>query len=123
MSFAVSQYRTNNIDTASPAQIVVKLYDGAVRFMRQASAAIEAKDFAKKGVALSKAHAIVSELQATLNPDHAPELCRELDRLYEYVLYCITEANVHAKLEPLEPAIQVMNQLRIGWEQLAKEGP
>ena len=121
MSFAVAQYRATNVETASPAQIVVKLYDGAIKFMRQGQTAIRENDYAKKGTALSRAHAIVSKLQATLNPDHAPELCENLDRLYEYVLFQITEANAKSDASQIYPAIRVMNELRGAWDQVAKE--
>lgn len=121
MSFAVAQYRASNVDTASPAQIVVKLYDGALRFMRQGQAAIGTGELAKKGTSFSKAHAIVSELQATLRAEHAPELCENLDRLYEFVLYQITETNRTGKPELLDPAIRVLEELRSAWAEVAKQ--
>lgn len=122
MSFAVAQYRASNVDTASPAQIVVKLYDGALKFMRQGQAAIRSREHAKKGAALSRAHAIVSELQATLRAEHAPELCENLDRLYEFVLYQITESNRSGMPELLDPAIRVLDELRSAWAEVAKQG-
>lgn len=122
MSFAVAQYRASNVDTASPAQIVVKLYDGAMKFMRQAQAAISAREYSKKGTALRRAHAIVSELQATLRAEHAPELCESLDRLYEFVLHQITETNRLGKPELLDPAIRVLEELRSAWAEVAKQG-
>ena len=92
MSFAVSQYRTNQVQTASPAQVIVQFYDGALRFIRQAGQRIAAQDYAGKGQQLSRAHAVVSELRANLDHTRAPELCAELDRLYVYVLDCINDA-------------------------------
>lgn len=119
MSFAVSQYRVARLETASPLQVVVQLYDGAVRFMRQGAAFIEAKDPAGKGVALRKAHAIVSELQLCLDPTKAPELGEQLDRLYEFVLYRITDANAKNDASGLEAAINVMLELRGAWAEVA----
>lgn len=121
MSFAVAQYRASNVETASPAQIVVKLYDGAMKFMRQGQQAITTNDYARKGQALSKAHAIVSELQATLHAEHAPELCENLDRLYEFVLFRITEANRKGEASQLDPAIRVLEELRSAWAEVAKQ--
>ncbi|MCG8553710.1 MAG: flagellar export chaperone FliS [Proteobacteria bacterium] len=122
MSFALSQYRTANVQTASPVQIVVKLYDGAIRFMRQAEQAIRGDDMATKGVALGRAHAIVSELQATLATDKAPELCESLERLYEFVLFRITQCNATSDVTQLGPAISVMGELRHAWAELASQG-
>jgi flagellar protein FliS len=120
MSFAVSRYQSAKVQTASPAQILVQLYDGAIRFMRQAMEAEERSDLATKGNLLRKAHAIVSELSATLDHTHAPELCAELDRLYEFVLHAITQAHVAAKSDTLPSAIKVLDELRGAWAELAR---
>ena len=121
MSFAMAQYRTNEYQTASPAKIIVAFYDGAIRFMRKGSDALQAKDFALKGAHLSRAHAIVSELRATLDPSHSKQLCEELDRLYVFVLDCITEANLKADSQRLSPAISVLEELRSAWASIAEE--
>lgn len=123
MSFAVAQYRSNQVQTASPARVIVQFYDGALKFIRLAAVSIGNRDFAAKGVQLSRAHAIVSELRTNLDPTHAPELCAELDRLYMYVLDCITEANFKADAKSLAPAIKVLQDLRAAWAQVADEVP
>jgi flagellar secretion chaperone FliS len=121
MSFAVSQYRTNQAQTASPARVVVQFYDGALRFIRLGAQALAVRDYATKGRHLSRAHEIVSELQANLDPTRAPELCAELNRLYVYVLECITAANMKGDAKHLAPAIKVLEELRTAWAQLADE--
>lgn len=121
MSFAMAQYRTNEFQTASPAKIIVAFYDGAMRFINLATHALSAKNYALKGQHLSRAHAIVSELRATLDHTQSPALCGELDRLYVYVLDCITEANMKADAEKLKPAMRVLEQLRSAWAQVAEE--
>ncbi|MGE0791465.1 MAG: flagellar export chaperone FliS [Sandaracinaceae bacterium] len=122
MSFAVAQYRSTKVQTASPVQLVVDLYRGAIRFMRQGQAFHEAGDVASRGRVLGRAHAIVSELQATLDHSQAPELCAELDRLYDFVLFQITEANVRSDSGRLVSAIDVMQQLEGAWATLAANG-
>lgn len=121
MSFAVTQYRTTSVDTASPVRLVVQLYDGAIRFMRQGARAIAAGDAATRGTALHRAHAIVGELQSTLDSSHAAELCEELDRLYEFVLHRITQAHIHGDASLLDAAINVMVELRGAWDELARK--
>jgi flagellar secretion chaperone FliS len=123
MSFAVAQYRSNQVQTASPARVIVQFYDGALKFIRLAGQSIESRNYAAKGVQLSRAHAIVSELRTNLDPTHAPELCAELDRLYGYVLDCITEANLKMDAKPLAPAIKVLEDLRSAWAQVADAVP
>ncbi len=121
MSFALQQYRSNEAQTSSPARIVVSFYDGALRFLRLATQALDAKNYALKGNYLMRAHAIVSELRVNLDPAYAPDLVAELDRLYEFVLDCINEANHRADRTKLEPAISVLEKLRSAWAQLAGE--
>lgn len=121
MSFAMAQYRTNEFQTASPAKIIVAFYDGAMRFINLAAHALTHKNYALKGQHLSRAHAIVSELRVTLDHTQNPSLCAELDRLYVYVLDCITEANMKADAEKLKHALRVLEQLRSAWAQVADE--
>jgi flagellar protein FliS len=117
----MAQYRTNEFQTASPAKIIVAFYDGAMRFINLAVHALSSKNYALKGQHLSRAHAIVSELRATLDHVQNPGLCGELDRLYVYVLDCITEANMKADGEKLKHALRVLEQLRSAWAQVAEE--
>jgi len=121
MSFAMSQYRSNEFQTASPAKVIVAFYDGALRFLRAGTQALEQKSYALKGQQLSRAHAIVSELRATLDHTQNPALCGELDRLYSFVLDCITEANMTGNAEKLHAAARVLEQLRSAWAQVAEE--
>jgi flagellar protein FliS len=120
MSFAVARYQNAKVQTASPAQILVQLYDGAIRFMKQAMEAEERGDATTKGNLLRKSHAIVSELSATLDHSQAPELCAELERLYEFVMHSITQAHVASKSETLPAAIKVLDELRGAWAELAR---
>jgi flagellar secretion chaperone FliS len=121
MSFAVSQYRTNQAQTASPARVVVQFYDGALKFIRLGAQALAVRDYASKGRHLGRAHEIVSELRANLDPTRAPELCMELDRLYVFVLDRITAANMKADATQLAAAVKVLEELRSAWVQIADE--
>ena len=120
MSYAVSQYRTSQVSTASPAQVIVQFYDGALKFIRRGREALVNKDIPGKGVALSRAHAVISELRINLDMERAPELCAELDRLYLFVLECITEANMTCETKPLDAAIKIVEQLRGAWVEVAE---
>jgi flagellar protein FliS len=121
MSFAMAQYRTNEFQTASPAKVIVAFYDGALRFINLGAHALSSKNYALKGQHLSRAHAIVSELRAELDHTQNPGLCAELDRLYTYVLDCITEANIKLDATKLQHATRVMESLRSAWVQVADE--
>jgi len=122
MSFAALQYQNARVTTASPIAIVVSLYDGAIRFLREAIAHHGRGDIAKRGLSLSRAHAIVSELAITLDHERAPEMAAELTRLYDFVLRCIGDATAKADPSLVLPAIDVLERLRSAWSELAKRG-
>jgi flagellar secretion chaperone FliS len=122
MSFAVAQYQTSRIETSSPVQVVVALYDGALRFLRTGAVALENDDMAAKGVALSKAHAIVTELMVTLDHERAPELSGQLEALYAFVLERIATANAERDVEKIDEAVRALLPLRDAWAQLARAG-
>ncbi len=122
MSFAVAQYQNARVDTISPVQLVVALYDGALRFLRTAALAIDDNDVAAKGVALNKAHAIITELMVTLDHEQAPELCGQLEALYSFVLDRIAKANADRNIEMIDEAVRALLPLRDAWGQLARAG-
>ena len=123
MSFAALQYQSARVRTASPVQLVVSLYEGALRFLREARAHQEAGDIAQRGVALSRAHAIVSELRATLDPERAPEMSAQLDGLYDFVIDRINTASGVGDASLVEPAIGVLTTLHGAWVELARRAP
>jgi flagellar protein FliS len=123
MSFAALQYQSARVRTASPVQVVVSLYEGAIRFLREAMVHQEAREIARRGVALSKAHAIVSELRATLDHDRAPEMSQQLDGLYEFVNDRINAATRAGDAALVEPALRVLVSLHGAWLEISRRTP
>lgn len=121
MSFALAQYRSTKTATASPVRVLVQLYEAALRYLHEGADAIEAGDFKTKGERLGKAHRIITELHASLDEQHAPELCEQLGALYDFCLARISRGN--AKLDPaaIREAIKVLSELHAGWVQLAEQ--
>jgi len=111
------RYRAVKIQTATPAQIMLMLYDGAIRFAKIAKQKIDADDLAGKGTYVGKVQAIISELMSSLDFSIAPELCTQLEQLYIYIMEQLTEANVSMKQEPLDVVIKLLLTLREGWGQ------
>jgi len=122
MSFAVAQYQSSRMETSSPVQVVVALYDGALRFLRTAAMALDADDLPGKGEALNRAHAIVTELLVTLDHERAPELSGQLEALYSFVLDRIVRANTDCDVERIDDAMRALLPLRDAWAQLARAG-
>ena len=112
---AYSQQATT---TASPAQLVLMLYDGALARIEAAREALEAepRDLEKVNTSLHKAQAIVRELQITLDHERGGDIAANLAGLYTYAQGQLVEANVHKAVEPLDEATNVIRPLRDAWE-------
>lgn len=118
----LGRYQDMKVQTASPAQIMIMLYDGAIRFSLQGKKKIEEKDFEGKGVFISKTQAIIDELMNSLDFNIAPELCTNLQQLYIYINERLTHANIKMDVDAMDEVIELLNTLRDGWKQaLASE--
>ena len=113
----LGRYQDMKVQTASPAQIMIMLYDGAIRFSLQAKKKIEEKDFEGKGDFISKTQAIIDELMNSLDFTIAPDLCTNLQKLYIYINERLTHANIQLDPEAMDEVIQLLNTLRDGWKQ------
>lgn len=112
-----NQYQSNQVATASREQILVMLYDGAIRFVRQAGFAIEDGDRAKKIESIDKAMAIVTEFRNTLDHQIGGEIAANLDALYEYMLRELVKANAQNDVKPLKIVEDLLSELRDTWKQ------
>ena len=111
------RYRAVKIQTASPAQIMIMLYDGAIRFALIAKKKIDEKDYAAKGTYIGKVQAIISELMSSLDFSIAPELCTQLEQLYIFMMEQLTEANLSLKVESIDVVVKLLTTLRDGWSE------
>jgi flagellar protein FliS len=117
---AAAAYRTVQVvSSASPLELVVMLYDGALASLGQARDALERRDLVTKGRAMSKALSIVGHLQGTLNMEDGREVAAELDRLYLYVTDRLLEANRKGATGPIDESIRLLSTLRDAWSQVA----
>jgi flagellar protein FliS len=114
-----SVYKETSISTSSPTKLVVMLYQGAIRFLRQAGNDIEAKDLVRKGQSVDRAVAIIQHLQSTLDMKEGRAISQELDRLYTYSLTRILEGSARLERKPIEEAIQLLTTLLSAWEEIA----
>ncbi len=108
-------YRSVSVDTASPKQRLIMLFDGAVRFSNRAKRCIEADDLAGKGLYVGKAQAIVQELQNVLRHDVAPELCGALSALYTYIIELYSKANLESDAGAIDEAIDLLATVKAGF--------
>lgn len=117
MSYGASQYKKTSIETATKPQILILLYEAAIRHIRRAQTAIDEKKTAEKGIAIGKAHDIVNELMTSLDFNIGGEVAKELERLYNYVIEKLMEANFQNKRESLESCQKILENLLDGWKQ------
>lgn len=112
-------YRQTQVQSRTPLELVVMLYDGALQFMATAQGAIHRGDIPTRKTALSKTMAIVSELQSTLNMDQGGDIARSLDDLYRWANLRLLDAAVHNDPVPIDEVANVFRTLREGWNDLA----
>lgn len=115
-----AQYQMVSIETASPAQLVVMLYDGVTRFCAGAEAALRSGDTAGARDRIRRAQAIVEELLATLDTDAGGEVAENLHQLYQYANARLIHAGVYQGPEPVAEVGRVFRELRSGWAELAR---
>jgi flagellar protein FliS len=109
------------IKTATPEMVIVKLYEGALRFIRTAKKNQETGQIPGRTTAIAKTLAIVNELQHSLNLDEGGEIARNLDSLYFYVTDRLLEANVRGTAQPLDEASTVLSTLNEAWVEISKQ--
>jgi flagellar protein FliS len=111
-------YRRVNAETRSPMELVVMLYDGAIRFVGEARDAADRNDIVTRTRSVSRALAIVTELQNTLRLDEGGEVARELDRLYTYITTRLLDSNVKRDRKALDEVHRLLSTVREGWAQV-----
>jgi flagellar protein FliS len=112
-------YRTIDAQSRSPLELVVMLYDGAIRFLGEARDAHERQDQWGRATAVSKALAIVGELRSTLNLEEGSSLAIELDNLYDYMMGRLLEVSTKRDLSGLEEVQRLLTTVREGWVQVS----
>jgi len=106
-------YKTQQIMTASPAQLTLLLYNGALQFLNESIVAMEQGDIQKSHNANMRVQAIIHEFVVTL--DMSYEISKNWARLYEYVQHCLIQGNIKKDVAPLHNAKKILQELREGW--------
>ncbi len=112
-------YKNNSVTTQTPGQIVVMLYEGAIKFLKGAADAIERKDFAEKGRLMGRALDIISELNAVLNVEAGGEVAQNLRKLYVFMHQHLATASIKKDPKAIRQVIKLLEDLNSGWKQIA----
>jgi flagellar protein FliS len=116
-------YKQVAVQTSSPTGLVVMLYEGAIRNLRDAANAIRKKDLVRKRQTVDRAVAILQHLQSTLDRERGESIAADLDKLYAYIISRVLQGSTQLEAEPLEEAAKLLRILLSGWEQLVKQQP
>lgn len=114
-----NKYLQTTIQTATPAQLLIMLYDGAIRFCRQAIEGIKSSNYAAANENLIKTQNIIKEFMITL--DRSNPVSDSLLQLYEYFNMRLIEANLQKNAEPAEEVLSQLIELKETWIQAAKQ--
>ena len=117
LGHAAATYRRTRVHTAGAARLLVEVHDAAIACLLSPSVQAET------GGALLRAHALVSELQATLQPEHDAALANELSAFYDAILRRIVNAYVRDETGPLIGVAAALRELRGAWHTLSAETP
>ena len=122
---ALRQYK--NVDlkatvaTASPHKLIQMLFEGALDALAQSKGAIERSDLELRTKQLNKASSIVLGLQDTLDTEKGGEIAENLNALYDYILRALMEANRNNDAEKVQEAMNLLVEVKIGWDQMPSE--
>ena len=115
---AYTQYNNSKIMTASPAELTLMLYEGAIKFCNIAEQAVEEKDIQKAHNNIRKVQNIIGYLHSTLDMKY--EVSKDFDNMYSYLERRLVEANVKKDKEILEEINMHLHSVRDNWKEVMR---
>ncbi len=116
---AYSQYNNSKILTATPAELTLMLYEGAIKFCNIAIMGIEQGDVMKAHTNIVKVENIIIEFQSTLNHKYA--VAEDFEKVYNYIYSRLVEANIKKDKEILEEVLTHLRGMRDTWKEVMKK--
>lgn len=117
---ASQHYRNQELMTASPARLVVMLYDRAIQSLNEAIKAIADGDIQRRWKANKNASEIITHMAMTLNFEEGGQIALNLNDLYRFMLRTLVNVDVRNDPQPARDVIKLIEPLRASWDQLAK---
>ena len=110
------EYNRNKILTASPAELTLMLYEGAIKFCNIALIAIEKQDYEKANINIKKDESIIEEFKVTLN--HKYPVAKDFENVYNYIYSLLVDANIKKDTEILNRALDEIRGMRDPWKEV-----
>lgn len=115
--YGANQYKQTSIKTATRGQLLIMLYEAAIRNLKKSAAAIDKNDLQEKGITIGKAHDIIIELLNTLDFEAGGSIARDLERLYNFMIEQLVKGNVENSKEPLLVVQKLLENLLVAWRE------
>ena len=116
---AATLYKGTKVNTASPAELTLMLYEGAIKFCNIATLGFEQRDYEKVSNNVIKVQNIITELRATL--DFKYPTAKDFDVIYEYINNLLVQANIKKDQEMLNQALDQIREMRDLWKEIMKQ--
>lgn len=113
---ALNKYKQNTVSTATPEELTLMLYDGAIKFMNIGKYSIENKDIKKTHTSLMRAQDIINELNYSLNMDY--DISKEMRVLYDFILSKLVDANMKKSSADIDEALEIIHEMRDTWKEV-----
>lgn len=113
---SIQAYQNNSVETASPGELTLMLYNGCIKFIKAARKAMENEEIEKKNLNIQKAQSIIQELMVTMNQKY--EISQEILPLYDYMNRRLIEANTKNDPKILDEVQDLTLEFRDTWKQV-----
>ena len=115
---AYNSYKNNSVLTASPAELTLMLYNGAIKFCNQALVELENKNIEKTNNNIIRVQNIIDEFRTTL--DMKIPIAKEMDRMYEYMNWRLFQANIYKDKNMIIEVLDMLREYRDTWKEVMK---
>lgn len=115
---AYATYKNNQVLTATPGELTLMLYEGAIKFCNVAKLGIEQNNIEKANDNIKKCRAIITELRATLNFDYP--VAQDFENVYVYIIQRLADANIQKDAAILDEVLEHLRTMRDTWKEVMK---
>lgn len=116
---AMNSYKQNSVMTATPEELTLMLYEGAIKFMNIAKYSMESKDLERVHTSLLRAQDIILELNYSLDMNY--DISKDYRNLYDFVLSKLVDANINKDTVAIDEALSIVNDMRDTWKEVIKQ--
>ncbi|NLK43881.1 MAG: flagellar export chaperone FliS [Tissierellia bacterium] len=116
---ALNTYKQNTVLTATPEELTLMLYEGAIKFMKIAKYSIENKDLERAHSSLIRAQDIILELNYSLDMNY--EISNDFRSLYDFIHEKLVDANINKEIQPIDEALEIAEEMKETWKEVMKQ--